>query len=184
MRIFDPTKYDAKAVTFRHHGPLRRFDHHRPAADGAPKDDLERGIWYGGFDLPGCIVEVYGDTGVIVPGERLVATAEVRRDLVLLDLRGRGAMRAGTVAASSKTADVALGQAWSRHFYEERAEYGEIDGLLYLNAHNDDRAVALYERARGALRCPKDRVVRLDDVALRPAVFETAALNNLDVSPY
>lgn len=183
MRIFDPTKHGASAHTFRGFGPLRRFDHHEPHADGSPRDDPIRGIWYGAPTLAGCLVEVFGDAGIIEPSDKLVAVADIVRDLVLLDLRGRGAMRAGSVAALCKTADVAISQAWSRHFYET-PEYREVDGLIYFNAHNDDEAVALYERARGALRCPKNRTLELDDNAFRTRIFEVADLNNLDVSPY
>lgn len=150
---------------------------------GGPQDDPDRGIWYGAPTLAGCLIEVFGDTDVIEPGDRIVAVAEVVRDLVLLDLRGRGAMRAGSVAALSKTADAATSQAWSRYFYDNPA-YREVDGLIYLNAHNDEDAVALYNRARRALRCPKNQTLRLDHHGLRAAVFEVADLNNLDVSPY
>jgi hypothetical protein len=53
--------------------------------------------------------------------------------------------------------------------------------LIYLNAHNDEEAVALYEWASDALQCPPERVMRLDDEALRAAVLEAADDNNLVV---
>jgi hypothetical protein len=56
-----------------------------------------------------------------------------------------------------------------------------VDGLIYPNAHNDEEAVALYERAADALECPPDRVTRLDDEALRAVVLETADDNDLAV---
>src|SRR5690606_23706211 len=46
-----------------------------------------------------------------------------------------------------------LSQPWSRYFYETPDTYGLIDGLCYLNAHNDEPAILLYERARDALHC-------------------------------
>ncbi|MEJ7872111.1 MAG: hypothetical protein WKF67_07605, partial [Rubrobacteraceae bacterium] len=66
-------------------------------------------------------------------------------------------------------------------FYETADIYDNVDGLVYLNAHNDEDAVALYERAAGALECPPERVMRLDDEALRAAVLEAADDNNLVV---
>ncbi len=52
------------------------------------------------------------------------------RPMQLLDLRGSGAMRAGSVAALSAIADRDLSQVWSRHFYAFHA----VDGLVYSNA--------------------------------------------------
>ena len=43
----------------------------------------------------------------------------------MLQLRGRGAMRAGSVVALASTADRRLSQDWSRHFH---APYPQIDG--------------------------------------------------------
>lgn len=169
-------------MTFRREGPFSRFDHHRPSA---ARTDPDRGVWYGAPTFAGCVVEVFGDTGVIEPADRMVARAELARDLRLLDLRHRGAMLAGSVAAIAKTADVDLSRQWSRYFYEDPdGRYGPVDGLIYLNAHNDDEALVLFERAEKAIRCPRRRVIRLDDARLRAAVFDAAAANNLDVTPY
>lgn len=185
MRVFEPTSFEATAISFRDFGPLRRFDHHRAGTDGTPTHDPDRGIWYGAPTLPGCLVEVFRDTGVIDPADRLVAIPDVTRELVLLDLRRNGAMRAGSVAALCKTADLDITQAWSRYFHDDpNGNYGEVDGLIYLNAHNDDETIALYEHAHGSLRCSRNQIVRLDDAAMRPAVFATAAANNLDVVAY
>lgn len=65
VRVFDPSNHGATALTFRHYGPLRRFDHQR-SLGGKPYNDPERGIYYGAFDLPACLVEVFGDTRIIV----------------------------------------------------------------------------------------------------------------------
>jgi hypothetical protein len=90
-------------------------------------------------------------------------------------------MRAGTKAAVAKVAERGISQAWARHFYETADIYDNVDGLVYLNAHNDEDAVALYERAADALKCLPERVMRLDDEALRAAVLEAADDNNLVV---
>jgi hypothetical protein len=131
--------------------------------------------------LSGCLVEVFGDTGVVDLRRHRVAAPILRRGLRLLDLRRNGAMRAGTKAAVAKVSDRSLSQAWSRHFYEKAEIYGEVDGLIYLNAHNDEEAIALYERAFDALECPPERVAGLDDETLRPAVLEAADDNGLVV---
>jgi hypothetical protein len=181
FRIFDPTAFGASALGFRHYGPLHRFDHHVGIGPPtyAPSDDPIRGVYYAAFTLSGCLVEVFGDDGSITVAERRVAKPDVIRDLRLLDLRGVGAMRAGSVAALAKVADRSLSQAWSRYFYESIALFGLIDGIIYANAHNDEDAVVLVERAADALVCRTEMILRLDDPALRPFLEETAIVNNL-----
>jgi hypothetical protein len=181
VRLFDPSRHVATATGFRSYGPLLRFDHHRGREYGKPGDDVERGIYYAAMTLSGCLVEVFGDTDVVDLGSHKVASPILRRDLRLLDLRGSGAMRAGTKAAIAKVSTRGLSQAWSRHFYETQEVYGEVDGLIFRNAHNDEEAVALYERADNTLDCPPSRVMRLDDEALRPTILEAADDNDLVV---
>ena len=188
VRLFDPTSFGATALSFRSFGPLRRFDHQRGRLpEHAPDVDAERAIYYaaplrtrdGATGLSSCIVEVFGDIGVVACQEWHVAMPVLRRDLRLLDLRRRGAMRAGTVAALAKVPDYTVTQAWSRYFHEQQDAYGTPDGLLYLNAHNDEEAVALYERAQDALVCGAERVMRLDSPVLRPLLRRTAARHHL-----
>lgn len=171
LRIFDPTRHQTQALTFRQYGPIHRFDHQRGAV---PQNDPERGIYYAAFTLSGCLVETFGDTGVIEIKEQQLAFMELNRPLTLLDLRGSGAMRAGSVAALAKTADRNLSQAWSRYFYEV---YPQIDGILYYNAHNDEQAVALYQRAADALEVVQ--VFPLNNDGLRPHIQSAALQNNL-----
>jgi hypothetical protein len=92
-------------------------------------------------------------------------------------------MRAGSVAALAKIADRSLSQAWSRYFYEQTRVYGQIDGIRYFNAHNDEDAIALYESAQTALICPSDQYIRLDHLSLRPAIQRAAIGNHLDFLP-
>lgn len=106
------------------------------------------------------MVEVFGDQGVVSYGNYMAAFPEVMRSFTLLDLRGSGAMRAGTVAAIAKCAH-ATSQPWSRYFYEE-GDFGSVDGLLYRNAHNDGSAILLYERAQDALAIDREHILRLD----------------------
>ena len=149
-----------------------RFDHH----DGAER----RGIYYAAPSLESCVVEVFGDLGVVEFGTCRVARATLQRELVLLDLRRRGAMRAGTVAAVA-SGDHGRSQEWSRYFYEQRDIYESLDGLLYANAHNGADAVALYERAEDALVCPPENDWPLDDPVVETELRWIAHANNLIV---
>jgi hypothetical protein len=168
-------------LTFRRYGPLRRFDHQR-ARDGEPDEDKERGILYAGESISGCVVEVFGDTRIIEVGTWELALLETQREVNLLDLRGDGAMKAGTVAGVCKDTNQGLSQLWSRYFYENECIYGPIDGLLFGNAHNDEMALALYERAESALCCLM--ACPLSDNALRSEVLLTAKDYGLTVEPY
>ena len=196
LRIFDPTRHGTTALSFRYFGPLGRFDHQRLALGGFPadrsetrqrlsptgssSDDPDRGISYAGLTLSCCLVECFGDVGVIEIKGQQIARLELTRDLTLLDLRGSGAMRAGAVAALAKIADRNLSQAWSRYFYEQTADYGQLDGISYLNAHIDEEAIAIYERAQSALVCPDSQILPLNHPSLRPAILEAALINHLD----
>lgn len=180
VRIFDPTRHQSTASSFRFHGPYARFDHHEgEGPDHRPSDSPSRGIYYAAFTLSGCLVELFGDTRVIEFGDRCVAILTLRRPVRLLDLRGPGALRAGSVAALAKTADRAISQAWARYFYEHSEVYGPIEGVLYFNAHNDEERLALFERASDAPVCGPDAVARLDAPELRPLILDLARRNGL-----
>ncbi|MGH2557957.1 MAG: RES family NAD+ phosphorylase [Thermomicrobiales bacterium] len=148
VRIFDPTRRNATALTFRANGPRKRFDHHR--RQGPDRE--------------------FGDFVVTMP--------TVTRPLHLLELRDNGALCAGTVAAIAKC-EHRLSQPWSRYFYENATDFNDLDGLIYRNAHNDEPAVLLYERARPALVCPADALTRLDHPGLRPQLIHVMRQNNL-----
>lgn len=182
IRIFDPTKYNTQAITFRYFGPIHRFDHHRGSQE-QPQKDTDRGIYYTAFTLSSCLVEYYGDLGVIETENKYLALINVTQTLKLLDLRGSGAMKAGTVAALAKTDDRKISQAWSRYFYDEELIYDQIDGIIYFNAHNDEEAIALYERAINALSCPPNHIFPLNDLRFRSAIQSAALKNNLIFKP-
>ncbi len=177
-RIFDPTKYNTQATSFRHYGPIGRFDHQR-VSSSKPDFDSQRGINYWGFSLSCCLVEVFGDTRVIETENKEVALVELTQSIKLLDLRGSGAMKAGTVSAIAKTAQRNLSQAWSSYFYEHPELYGEIDGLLFNNAHNEEAAIALYERAKPQLDAADIISLPLAHPDLRTAIADCAVENNL-----
>lgn len=186
VRIFDPTRHGTTALTFRANGPRKRFDHHRGTThDRAPCDDPERAIYYAAWSdraparaFSSCFVEIFGDTGLVELDHRAVALPTLTRPLHLLDLRGVGAMRAGTVAAIT-ACDYRLSQRWACYFYEDTDDFDTIDGISYHNAHNGEPSLALFERARDALICPPEDVMRLDNPALRPLVLDIMRQNNL-----
>lgn len=169
-------------------GPIERFDHHRLAPPAMPVDaaralyqDPERALLYAGKTLSCCLVEVFGATRIVSLTPWHVAVLRPSRSLDLLDLRGSGAMRAGTVAALCKTPERALSQEWSRYFYEYPDIYGAMDGLLYRGAHNDEEALALFKRAAPALTCATSEVRPLDHPSLRAAIEAAALANDLVV---
>ena len=181
VRLFLTVPHGVGPLTFRAFGPLRRFDHHEGIPRGRGRQAAlspTRRVYYAAPTLSCCIAEVFGDTGLVEPGEWHVALPLLTRPLRLLDLRGAGALRAGSVAALTQMPDHRLGQAWSRHFYDDTA-YGLPDGLLYAGAHNGEEAILLYERAEAALSCAPGDVLRLDAPALRPALLDIALANNL-----
>ena len=171
FRIYDPASSHGPrdGKTFRWYGPYARFDHHR--GTGARE---RRGIWYGGLTLDCAVVEAFG-IGVVEPATKRLARARATRDLMLLDLRGRAAMRSGTVAAIS-AGDHSLSQPWSRYFWEHPEIYGDLDGLFYPSAHNGEPAVVLYERGRDGIEVPSGHDAPLTD----PAVLATVRRVALD----
>ena len=88
-------------------------------------------------------------------------------------------MKAGTVAALAKVVDRSLSQAWSRYFYEQQEIYSQIDGIIYYNAHNDEEAIVLYERARDGLTCLSEQILTLNAPTLLPFIQKLAIDNNL-----
>ena len=181
VRIFDPTRHNTTALNFRHFGPISRFDHHRGDFANPSMDD-ERGINYWGLSLCGCLVEVFGDTAVVEIAQQQIAIVDKFKTLKLLDLRGSGAMKAGSVSALAKVADRFLSQTWSRYFYEHLQAYQRIDGILYSNAHNDAEAIALYERAKDKLAHARVRTLPLASMAIRHLISQCVIANNLIIN--
>jgi len=172
-RLYNPANHNASARLFRKLGPFARFDHHVPATT--------RGIIYAAETLAGALAEIYGDTaGGPTNGYRYCALEPIR-SLSLLDLRDNGAFAAGTILAVSSTSHP-LAQEWSRYFYDNVAVYGEVDGIIYPNAHNGALAVALYERADAGL-APKPAFDRRLDSKTHRQEFVAAIRSaiNLDV---
>jgi hypothetical protein len=173
VRIYDPRPpHRASELTFRHFGPLLRFDHHSLIKDEAA-DDPARAIWYAAYeDLSCAIVETFADDQVIRPQYYRLAAPRIIEPLRLLDLRRNGAIRAGTTPEISKTGEYSYSWSWSRYWYQEHA-CESVDGILYYGARNDGLCVALYERAESRLEC-NDCSIELGHPALRDELLRIA----------
>lgn len=168
LRIYTPGEWNTTALTFRRRGGARlRFDHHSDS--GQNPDDQSRGIHYSAPTLEGCLVEVFGDDGLISTQDRHLGSLLLRRSLHLLDLRGDRAWKAGAAQAICSCPARSESHEWSRYFY---GAYPELDGLIYGNAHNGADAVALFERADGALMLEHD--LALADRRLRSRLLAAA----------
>ena len=153
--------------TFRHVGPLSRFDHHRLGLDGrtaqttgilyatadipTSQRDLipnlmhERGILYAAADIPTTVAEFFQATRQINRTRRqpwlvsFTLSGEVR----LIDLTDAFCVRTGD-SAKLVSGPFVHAQNWSRRFYEV---YAEVHGLYYRSSLTNRPAVVLYERA-------------------------------------
>jgi hypothetical protein len=146
--------------------------------------DPERSVIYAGFTLSCCLVEIFGDGGVIRIEQQQLALITLKDTFKLLDLRGSAAMAAGTVAALSSITERDISQAWGRYFYESPYLYGEIDGLIFAGAHNSEDAVVLYERAKSKLTSAKVEILNLNHPDLRDSILSIAKNHSLIVNPY
>lgn len=176
IRIFDPTKYDATAISFRNYGPISRFDHHR---EFPQRLDPDRSVIYAGCTLSCCIVEIFGTGGVVKLERQQTAFITLKDSLKLLDLRGSAAMAAGTVAALSSITQRDISQAWGKYFYENPQLYGNIDGLIFSGAHNGSDAISLYERAESKLASAKIEILPLNHPDLRDGILSIAKNHGL-----
>jgi RES domain len=207
IRIFDPTKYDTTAISFRNYGPISRFDHHRecpqnavrprvlkdtashigerlktkglPACTRTKTIDPDRSVLYAGRTLSCCIVEIFGTGGVVKFGRQQVAFITLKDTLMLLDLRGSAAMAAGTVAALSSITEREISQAWGKYFNEHPELYGMVDGLIFSGAHNGEDALVLYERAKVKLTSAKIEILPLNHPDLRDTILHIANNHSL-----
>lgn len=165
-----PGSWDA----FRHFGPIptMRFDHHLP-----PPRTQGRGVLYAAVRVYTCLAEVFQETRTIERSRNrpwLVGLA-LARAVPLLDLTGAWATRAGASMALS-TGRRDRSRSWSRRIYDD---YPAAQGLLYPSSMDGNQpAVALYERARGAVPRRPAFHRALADPALRAALVKSALLFN------
>jgi hypothetical protein len=129
------------------------------------------------FAIAPAICEVFGDDREIRFGTRCGVVLELLRNLRLVDLDA-GAMSNGTISAIGSVVSRRLTQAWSRYYYAS-AQFGFADGLYYRGAHNAGHCVALYERARDALRVHDDRL--LSDPLFEGDILKAASKHGLTI---
>ncbi len=170
-------------IFFQYSGPRGRFDHHdnvsrRGTQYAIPLMESEQDAFNS------CLLEIFGDVGIISENDLntlSICWIKINRQLLLLDLRGSGALRAGSVAALSATPDRALSQEWSRYFYENENIYSRIDGIIYQSAYNGMPTLVLYERAEGALLKIQD--LQLNHVSLQGNIISAAKDLGLVIAP-
>jgi hypothetical protein len=131
--------------SFRHIGPLSRFDHHEIDSRGDPCDQ-DRGILYAAMDVPTAVAEFFGRNQRRVNRFRhqpWLASFDLADEIRLLDLTDTFCVRVG---ASMKlmSGPFSHSQAWSRGFH---ATYADIHGLYYGSSLTNRPTIALYERA-------------------------------------
>ena len=130
---------------FRRYGPTAaRFDHHLPDERGRGRVQ-ERAIVYAATDIPTAIAEVFQQRRAIdrALDAPWLVSAELARELVLLDLTDTFALRAGG-SMKLVSGPTVYAQAWSRGFHEA---YPDVQGVRYPSSLTNRPVVALYERA-------------------------------------
>ena len=178
-RIYTPEPYGTEALTFRTHGPVSRFDHHRrPNGFPARGHDPDRGVMYTSGALRCCLAEVFGDQGIAELDGYYVALLDVTAPLTLLDIRDIAARRAGTIPAIYGDGNRETTQDWARYWYEH-PDFQHCEGLLYHSAQTGkDDVVALWERAEGKVTCIGDWALDdpeiIDDVLVAADKVELA----------
>ena len=105
--------------------------------------------------------------------KRSLASIQINKDLRLIDLTGDGPLRMGVPSDVAGAIDQSLARAWSVAFY---AHEDQPDGVYYPSRLNEERCIALYDRALGKLKATT--TPRLMDCRAELA----AILNELEIS--
>ncbi len=155
---------------FRFYGPLpsARFDHHL-----SPAQPQQRGILYAATSIVTCLAEVFQETHVVDISSRdpWLAGFALTAPVVLHDLTGSWPTVAGASMAVN-SGPRGRARRWSQAIYDA---YDQVQGLWYCSSmHANQPAVAIYERAEGALPAvPLFHRALADPVLLSP--LRTAA---------
>jgi hypothetical protein len=180
VRIYAPFPYGTRPTTFRDVGPLNRFDHHRPDHLDSRGRDRGRGILYAAATMTCCAGEYFGDGAAITRHGNRVARIDVTSHLELIDLRGPAATGVGTAPAISGVTQRATTQAWARWLYDH-PDLRQADGIIYSAFHSSLDAVALWERARRKVVCPRGKSWALEAAAVEPDLAIAAAALHLPI---
>lgn len=156
-----PTYWD----TFRRFGPTgSRFDHQLP-----PPREQKRGILYAARHGPTSLAEVFQQDRLVdrTAREPWLVGFRTIGPLILLDLMGAWPTRAGA-SMGMCSGPRPRAQRWSQVIYQA---YPGLQGLWYPSSmHGNRPAVALYERAGGALPPAPEFHRPLSDPALLAAL--------------
>ena len=130
--------------SFRHVGPLSRFDHHNRLVDDGHAAQ-PRGMLYAAADIPTAVAEFFQATRRINRTRRQpwLVSFQLATEVRLLDLTDAFCIRVGA-SAKLVSGPFVYAQNWSRGFYEA---YEGAHGLYYRSSLTNRPAVALYERA-------------------------------------
>lgn len=162
--------------SFRHHGPVARFDPHPLAAGGSPNHP-GHGVWYAAADGVTALGEVFqgGRTIDRRRGAPHLTALRFQHPLTLLDLSpsgtGRWPVRAGANYALA-TAPHVLTQQWANRI---TAAFPNLHGVYYRGLNSGGGCMALFLPARPAM--PRSPVLSrpLSDPALQNMLAAAAA---------
>ena len=79
----------------------------------------------------------------------ICARVEIVSDLRLIDLCGDSGLKTGVPTDAARAKDQTIARVWSKTFYEHPEA---VDGILYPSRLNEQRNIALYDRALSKLR--------------------------------
>lgn len=100
---------------------------------------------------------------------RSVATIRPKVGLKLVDLTGNGGLRMGVPSDVIGARDQTLSRQWSVAFHDHP---DKPDGILYPSRLNEERCIAIYERAAGTLKITTSQRLMDCDVALAALIEE------------
>lgn len=151
---------------FRHYGPVARarFDHHLP-----PPRVQDRAILYAAADGVTCVAEVFQRRRVVdrMSAQPWLVGFELQQQITLVDLTGFWPTKIGASMAIA-SGPRPRARRWSQRFYDF---FPEVQGLWYPSSMAGNKpAVALYERAKGAIPQRPSIHRPLADPALLPAL--------------
>ncbi len=162
---FVGTEHPSSWEEFRRFGPVgtARFDHHPEP----PRLHEGFGILYAATQIKTCVAEVFQEKRAVDTrvGEPWLAAFRLAREVPLLSLRGDWPTRAGA-SMNMNSGPRSRCRRWSGTIH---AAYPEVSGLLYASSmHANREAVALYERAMGAVPASPEANVPLSHPGLEP----------------
>lgn len=166
--------------TARHFGPVDRFDPHPPP----PNVHDEVGVLYTATTLVTCLAEVFQLTRVIDRVHlRPTATSwRTIRDLTLIDLQGRSALRLGASESINATAHRSRTQAWARLLVDA---FPTADGFWRRSAMDGGDGVCLVvgPQADGTTALPErpDFSRSLDRPSMEDVTAQVAGLIGYDI---